>query len=53
MMKRFVVSFKDRQHEAIKKLARISDTSMADIVREAVDEYLKNRNKTTRENKGK
>jgi hypothetical protein len=45
MMKRFPVSFKDNQHEAIRLLAHKDKKSMADIVRIAVDEYIKKRHK--------
>ena len=43
MMKRLPISFKDKQHEALKKIAHKDDTSMSDIVRIAVDEYIKKR----------
>lgn len=41
MMKRLPISFKDKQHEALRKIAHLENTSMADLAREAVDDLIK------------
>jgi metal-responsive CopG/Arc/MetJ family transcriptional regulator len=43
MMKRLPVNLKDKQHEAIRKIAFKDNKSMSDIIRIAVDEYIDKR----------
>lgn len=51
MMKRLPVNLWDWQHKAIKDIAHKDETSMSDVVRDAVDEYLKKKSKTSRDDK--
>lgn len=53
MMKRLPVNLWDRQHEALKDIAHKEKTSMSDVVRDAVDDYLKKKSKPPRDDKKK
>lgn len=44
-MKRLPVNLREKQHEELRKIAFEEKKSMSDIIRIAVDEYLKKRNK--------
>jgi predicted transcriptional regulator len=42
-MKRLPVNLKDGQHEDLRKIAFKDNKSMSDIIRKAIDEYIKKR----------
>lgn len=42
-MKRLPVNLKDKQHEELREIAYKDNKSMSDVVRKAIDEYIKSR----------
>lgn len=42
-MKRLPVNLKDRQHEDLREIAYKENKSMSDIIRLAIDEFIKKR----------
>lgn len=52
-MKRIPINLWDKQHEALKEIAYRENTSMADVMRDALDEHIKKKNKQRRSDKKK
>jgi metal-responsive CopG/Arc/MetJ family transcriptional regulator len=47
-MKRIPVNLRDKQHEQLRLIAFEEKKSMSDIIRKAIDEYMKKRKEMSR-----